>query len=57
MTEAGSGRNLVKLVFIVVCILAGLYFVVSLLALIFPEWGIPFVWVAFPIGPQPPPVS
>jgi hypothetical protein len=53
---ARSEWNLVKIVFIVVSALAAVYFVTSVLALIFPGHGIPFLWMAFPLGPQPPPL-
>ena len=49
--------NPVKLVFIIVSVLAGLYFVTGVLALVFPGLGIPFIWMAFPVGPQAPPVQ
>jgi hypothetical protein len=54
---AQSERNPVKIVFIVVAVLTSLYFITSMTALIFPESGIPFVWTAFPIAPQGPPIS
>ena len=55
--DAQSERNPVKIVFIVVAILASLIFITSVTALIFPESGIPFLWTAFPIAPQGPPIS
>jgi hypothetical protein len=51
------GMHLAKIAFIVFSVLVGLYFVAGVLSLAFPESGIPFVWVAFPIGPQSPPVQ
>lgn len=44
-------------VFVVVSVIAGLYFFISVAALVFPDSGIPFMWAAFPIGPQGPPVA
>jgi len=53
---SGSQKSLAKIAFIVFSILVGLYLVTGVLSVAFPESGIPFVWVAFPIGPQSPPV-
>jgi len=44
-------------VFVVVSVVVGMYFVTSMAALIFPDSGIPFMWTAFPVAPQGPPVS
>ena len=50
-------RNPVKIVFIVVSVLAALYFVTGVTSLVFPEWGIPFIYGAFPVGPSGPPIQ
>lgn len=50
-------RNPVKIVFIVVSVLAALYFVTGVMSLVFPEWGIPFIYMAFPVGPSGPSVD
>lgn len=54
--EPGAERNPWKAVFIGVAGLAFLYFVTGITALLFPDLGIPFVMMSFPLGPQPPPV-
>ncbi len=41
---------------IVVSILALTVLVSGVMALVFPDSGFPFLWVAFPIGPQPAPI-
>jgi len=53
---ARSEWSLFKIAFIVLCVFVGLYIVTNVLALVFPGLGIPFIWTAFPIGPQPPPI-
>lgn len=55
--EPRSERNPMMVVFIIVSVIAGLYFVISVAALVFPNSGIPFMWAAFPIGPQGPPIA
>ena len=50
-------RNPAKIIFIIVSILAGLYFVTGVTALVFPDLGVPFVWMAFPVGPWGPPIQ
>jgi len=49
--------NPLTLLFIFICVTAFVMLVTDLAALIFPGLGIPFLWIAFPIGPQPPPVG
>jgi hypothetical protein len=59
--ESGHGtwreRNMLRVFIISVFVLAGLYFVVGVMSLIFPELGIPMMWMAFPIGPAGPPIQ
>ncbi len=55
--KAQSGFNPMMLIFVVVTVVVSVHFVVSITALIFPDLGIPFMWTAFPIAPQGPPVS
>jgi hypothetical protein len=61
MTEAivdkGSRFNSMTLIFVVVTVVVTVHFVVSMAALIFPDLGLPFMWTAFPIAPQGPPIS
>lgn len=55
--ETWRERNMLRIVIIGVFILAGLYFVAGVMALVFPELGIPMMWVAFPVGPAGPPIQ
>jgi hypothetical protein len=55
--ETRSGFNPMMVVFVLVSVIAGLYFVTSVAALVFPDLDIPFMWATFPVGPQGPPVG
>lgn len=55
--ETWRERNMLRVFIISVFVLAGLYFVVGVMSLIFPELGIPMMWMAFPIGPAGPPIQ
>jgi len=49
-------RNWLLALFVVLAVLAVTVLVCGVLSLIFPDAGIPFIWMAFPIGPQPAPI-
>jgi len=49
-------RNWLVALFAVLAISASIVLVCGLLSLIFPDSGIPFIWMAFPLGPQPAPI-
>jgi len=48
--------NSLTVLFVVISILAATVFVLGIGALVFPDAGIPFIWMGFPIGPQPAPI-
>jgi len=48
--------NPYTVLFVVVAVLALVVLVTGIASLIFPDAGIPFLWIAFPIGPQPAPI-
>ncbi|HED12956.1 MAG TPA: hypothetical protein ENI62_04765 [Gammaproteobacteria bacterium] len=48
--------NSFMVLFVVISVLAGAVLIMGIGALVFPDAGIPFVWVAFPVGPQPAPI-
>jgi len=49
-------RNRFVALFVVLATFAAIVLGCGVLSLIFPDSGIPFIWVAFPIGPQPAPI-
>jgi len=49
-------RNPFTILFVVLAVLATVVLVSGVLSLVFPDSGIPFLWVTFPIGPQPVPI-
>jgi len=49
-------RNPFVALFVILAVLAAIVLVSGVLSLVFPESGIPFLWVTFPIGPQPAPI-
>jgi len=49
-------RNWLVALFAVLAIFAAIVLGCGLLSLIFPDSGIPFIWMAFPLGPQPAPI-
>ena len=55
--ETWQERNMLRIVIILVFVLAALYFVVGMMAFMFPEWDIPMLWMAFPVGPAGPPTG
>ena len=55
--ETQSGFNPMMVIFVTVSVVVGVYFIVSMAAVFFPDLGIPFMWTAFPIAPQGPPIS
>jgi len=42
--------------FIFLIVFATVVLLCGVLSLVFPDSGIPFLWMAFPIGPQPVPL-
>jgi len=49
-------RNRFVALFAILAVLAAVVLVCGVLSLVYPDLGIPFIWVAFPIGPQPAPI-
>ena len=49
-------RNRFIALFVVLAVLAVVVLVCGVLSIIYPDAGIPFFWMAFPIGPQPAPI-
>ena len=49
--------NPMTVVFVIVSLLAATVFFSGLISIIFPESGVPFLWVVFPVGPQAVPVQ
>jgi len=49
-------RNRFIALFVVLAVFALVVLVSSVLSLIYPDSGIPFIWMAFQMGPQPPPI-
>jgi len=49
-------RNRFVALFVVLAVFATVVLVCGVLSLVFPDSGIPFIWMAFPIGPQPAPI-
>jgi len=49
-------RNRFVALFVVLAVLATIVLVCGVLSLIYPDAGIPFFWMVFPIGPQPAPI-
>ncbi len=60
-SELGRGerraRNRFVALFVVVSILALLVLVSGIMSMVYPDSGIPFFWMAFPVGPQGPPMG
>ena len=54
--EKRSKFNSMTAVFVIVSVLAATVFFSGLISIIFPESGIPFLWVVFPVGPQAAPI-
>ena len=54
--EKHSKFNSMTAVFVIVSVLAATVFFSGLISIIFPESGIPFLWVVFPVGPQAAPI-
>lgn len=48
--------NWFTVLFAVIAVLSSTVLVLGITSLVFPDAGIPLVWVAFPIGPQPVPI-
>jgi len=49
-------RNWLAALFVFLVFFASVVLLCGVLSLVFPESGIPFLWMAFPIGPQPVPL-
>lgn len=49
-------RNRFVALFVVVSALALVVLISGTLSMIYPDSGIPFFWMAFPVGPQGPPI-
>jgi len=49
-------RNWFVVLFVVLATLATIVLGCDILSLVFPDSGIPFIWMAFPLGPQPAPI-
>jgi hypothetical protein len=49
-------RNRFVLLFVVLAVFATVVLVCGVLSIIYPDSGIPFIWMAFPVGPQPAPI-
>jgi len=49
-------RNGLLALFIFLIVFATIVLACGVLSLVFPDAGIPFIWMAFPIGPQPVPL-
>lgn len=49
-------RNRFVALFVVVSILALCVLVSGIMQIVYPDSGIPFFWMAFPVGPQGPPI-
>ncbi len=49
-------RNGLLALFIFLIVFATIVLLCGVLSLVFPDAGIPFIWMAFPIGPQPVPL-
>jgi len=49
-------RNWLMALFIFLIVFATVVLTCGVLSLVFPDSGIPFLWMAFPIGPQPVPL-
>jgi len=56
MSRKLKNWNRFTVLFAVIALLATTVLVLGIGSLIFPDAGIPFVWMAFPIGPQPVPL-
>ena len=54
--EKHSKINAVSVVVVSVCVLAAVVFFSGLISIIFPESGVPFLWMVFPVGPQAAPI-
>ncbi len=51
-----NARNWFAVLFVFLSVSAAVVLVCGLLSLIYPNAGIPFIWVAFPVGPIPAPI-
>jgi fatty acid desaturase len=49
-------RNRFIALFVALAVVALVVLVCGVLSFIYPDSGIPFFWMAFPIGPQPVPI-
>jgi len=49
-------RNRFVALFVVLAVIAAVVLVCGVLSFIYPDAGIPFIWVTFPVGPQPAPI-
>jgi len=49
-------RNWFATLFVVLTVLAVVVVVCGVLSKFYPDSGIPLIWVAFPVGPQPAPI-
>lgn len=58
LNDSGKGRkwNAMMVLFVTVSVLVSIMLVCGLASLIFPDLGIPFFFVAFPVAPQPVPI-
>ncbi|GMQ99369.1 MAG: hypothetical protein BMS9Abin18_0186 [Zetaproteobacteria bacterium] len=49
-------RNWLVALFVALAVFATVVLVCGVLSRIYPDSGIPFIWIAFPVGPQPAPI-
>jgi len=49
-------RNWMVALFVFLLVSAIFVLACGILSRVFPDSGIPFIWIAFPIGPQPAPI-
>jgi len=49
-------RNWLVALFVFLLVFAAVVLVCGVLSRIYPDSGIPFIWMAFPVGPQPAPI-
>jgi len=49
-------RNWLVALFVFLLVFAAVVLVCGVLSRVYPDSGIPFIWMAFPVGPQPAPI-
>jgi len=49
-------RNWLVVLFVALAVFAAVVLVCGVLSRIYPDSGIPFIWIAFPVGPQAAPI-